>query len=282
MEYTEPAFCRIEEVASTSLSGVFGPQPNSSNPFDADFAGMTLLAVWAHPDDEAYLGAGLMSSVASSGGRVVCATASLGEQGIDDPSACPPHELGPIRRVELERSLAILGAEAPVVLGYADGGCAQIPDRVGASRVTSLIEEFRPDLVLSFGPDGVTGHPDHRAVGRWTAQAVAAQTRPPALFTTSAAAVWPGDIIERMHAVGAFYPGFPNDDARSDDAGVTLSGSALHTKLRALRSHSSQIGPLVSLLGEQDYARLVAAEAYRPANAAARTWLSPTQLARSA
>jgi LmbE family N-acetylglucosaminyl deacetylase len=282
MKSSEPVLCSDVGVARTLLSGIVGPQPNGSHAFAADFADTTLLAVWAHPDDEAYLGAGLMSSVASAGGRVVSATATLGERGTDDLSAYPPRRLGPIRRAELERSLAIIGAEEPVVFGYPDGGCAQIPDRMGASRVASLIEEFRPEVVLSFGPDGVTGHPDHQAVARWTARAVAAQVRPPALFTTSAASAWPGDIIERMHAVGAFYPGFPDDDARAEDTSVTLTGRALRTKLTALSSHRSQIGPLVSLLGEHDYARLAAAEAYRPANAAARGWLNPTQQARSA
>jgi LmbE family N-acetylglucosaminyl deacetylase len=282
MESSEPVLCNDVGVARTPLSGIVGPQPNSSGPFGADFADTTLLAVWAHPDDEAYLGAGLMGSVASAGGRVVSATASLGERGTDDPSAYPSGRLGPIRRAELERSLAIIGAEEPIVLGYPDGGCGQIPDRMGASRVASLIKEFRPEFVLSFGLDGVTGHPDHQAIARWTARAVAAQAHPPALFTTSAASAWPSDIIERMHTVGAFYPGFPDDDARAEDMSVTLTGRALHTKLSALGSHRSQIGPLMSLLGEHDYARLAAAEAYRPANAAARAWLNPTEQVRSA
>ncbi len=237
-------------------------------------AGTTLLAVWAHPDDESYLGAGLMAAVANSGGRVISATAGLGERGTDDPLNNPPHWLASTRRHELEQALETLGADGPVVLGYPDGGCDRVPDRLGARRVGSLIEEFRPDVVLSFGPDGVTGHPDHQAVGRWTALAVAAQDRPPALVTTSAAAVWPDDIVERMHRVDAFFPGYPDDELCAGDVVVTLAGDALATKLAALRSHPSQIGPLVAELGEADYVRLAASEAYRPANIAASAWLS--------
>jgi LmbE family N-acetylglucosaminyl deacetylase len=282
MRSHEQVLTSVSAIARTQRSGIVTLGPHGNDLLAANLTGVTLLAVWAHPDDEAYLGAGLMSAIASSGGRVVCATASLGERGTDDASAYPPDRLGPIRLNELERSLAVIGADRPVVLGYPDGGCNQIPDRMGANRVASLIEEFRPDIVLAFGPDGVTGHPDHRAIGRWTARAVAAQDRPPALLTTSAASVWPDDIVDRMHHIGAFYPGFPDDDARADDLGLTLTGPALDTKLAALRSHSSQIGPLVSLLGDQDYTRLAAVEAYRPSNRAARTWLNPSHGARSA
>ena len=269
-------------VTGIPPSGIITSGPTSHDPLTADFAGTTLLAIWAHPDDEAYLGAGLMTAVATGGGRVISATASLGEMGTDDPSANPPERMGPIRRHELGRSLGVLGAEEPVVLGYPDGGCGQVPDRLGARRVASLIEEFRPEIVLSFGPDGVTGHPDHQAVGRWTALAVAAQDRPPALVTTSAASVWQNDIVERMHHIGAFFPGYPDDEIRGEDIQVTLTGAALETKLAALRSHRSQIGTLVAVLGEADYIRLASSEAYRPSNAAAMAWLNPSEQARPA
>ena len=253
----------------------------SSHPLEVAFEGATLLAIWAHPDDEAYLGAGLMSALATSGSRVVCATATLGEHGTHDPATHPPPRLARVRRAELEQSLDALGAEGPIVLGYEDGACDQVPDRLGARRIRSLIEEINPDVVLTFGPDGVTGHPDHRAVSRWTALMVAAHDQPPPLLTTSAASVWPDDIVNRMHTIGAFYPGYPDDDARADDLEITLTGAALETKLAALHSHRSQIGPLVELLGEVDYRRLAAGEGYRPSNVAARTLLRSDLLARA-
>lgn len=241
---------------------------------DQFFAGTTLLAMWAHPDDEAYLGAGLMAAVAARGGRVVTVTATLGEHGTDDPRACPPERLAPIRRAELTASLSFLGGEPPIVLGYPDGGCSDVPDQLGARRVASVIEDVRPHAVLTFGPDGVTGHPDHRAVGRWAAQAAASLGRPPALITTAAGSVWPDDIVRRMGRISAFLPGYPDDRPCRGDVNLALSGDALSTKLRALKCHRSQIGALVDLLGDDDYARLATAEAYRPANPAALTWLA--------
>ena len=66
----------------------------------------TLLGVWAHPDDEAYLSSGLMSVVRKAGGRVVVVTATRGEHGTDDPATWPPERLAPLRERELMDSLA--------------------------------------------------------------------------------------------------------------------------------------------------------------------------------
>src|SRR6478735_6520181 len=68
----------------------------------------TVLGIWAHPDDEAFLSAGLMAAVRDAGNRVVCVTATLGELGTDDPIHWPPHRLGAVRRHELRASLAAL------------------------------------------------------------------------------------------------------------------------------------------------------------------------------
>src|SRR5215218_5974940 len=69
----------------------------------------TLLGVWAHPDDEAYLSAGLLASAVDAGWRVVVATATRGEIGTDDPEACPPDLLAGIRASELADSLRVVG-----------------------------------------------------------------------------------------------------------------------------------------------------------------------------
>jgi LmbE family N-acetylglucosaminyl deacetylase len=246
-------------------------------------AAPTLLAVWAHPDDESYLGAGLMAAVAARGGRVVNVCATLGEHGTPDPTAFPPSQLASVRRRELTAALAGIGVEESVVLGYGDGDCAATPDGMGARRVGTVIDEVRPDIVLSFGPDGVTGHPDHRAVGRWAARAVAQRGDDIALVTTAATAAWPGDIVEAMHRVEAFYPGYPEHLGHQPVWPVHLDAGLLEAKMTALHAHESQIGPLHAELGPSDYRRLATTEAYRPANdAAVRRLVEGEATARSA
>lgn len=225
----------------------------------------TLLAVWAHPDDESYLGAGLMAAVAARGGRVINVTATLGELGTQDPDRYPPALLAEIRRRELDEALAGLGVESSFSLGYSDGSCADVPTGLGARRVRELIDRVRPDAVLTFGPDGVTGHPDHRAVARWVDSAMEA-CDDVALLTTAAGQAWPGDLVEQMHRVNAFYPGYPQRHVRGQVFETRLDGDLLERKLAALVAHESQIGPLQAELGPEEYRRLAAAEGYTPAN----------------
>ncbi|MGZ4724906.1 MAG: PIG-L deacetylase family protein, partial [Ilumatobacteraceae bacterium] len=117
----------------------------------------TLLGVWAHPDDEAYLSAATMSRVLSSGGRVVLATATRGERGgTDDPQL-----LAEIRERELRRAMSIIGVDDVRLLGYADGECADADFDQAAGSIAALIDDVSPDLIVTFGPDGITHHPDH-------------------------------------------------------------------------------------------------------------------------
>ncbi len=234
----------------------------------------TLLAVWAHPDDESYLGGGLMAALTEAGARVVNVTATLGEHGTDDPRRFPPERLRTIRHAELHVALGHLGAEPAIVLGHEDGTAAEIPLGCGARQVGRLLDDVRPDAVLSFGPDGVTGHDDHRAVARWTAQAISDRDGRIPLITTAVAAAWPDDLIRGMHRVEAFSPGFPERTRHADTLTVHVDGHLLDRKLAALTSHASQVGPLRSALGADGYRRLASIEAYRPANAAARRLLT--------
>ena len=80
----------------------------------------TVLGVWAHPDDEAYLSSGLMAQAAASGSRVVCVTATRGEGGSLDPERWPPESLGDIRAAELQRCLSLLGVEEHIFLELPD------------------------------------------------------------------------------------------------------------------------------------------------------------------
>jgi LmbE family N-acetylglucosaminyl deacetylase len=104
-----------------------------------------------------------------AGHRVVVATATYGEQGTADPVSLPPERLALIRENELVTSLAVVGVWEHRWLGYRDGECADADG--GVASVTQLIADIEPDTILTFGPDGMTGHPDHRAISAWTTAA---------------------------------------------------------------------------------------------------------------
>lgn len=242
----------------------------------------TLLAVWSHPDDEAFCAGGLLAEVSRRGGCVVNVTATAGEHGTDDPSAHPPEMLAVRRMGELASALAELGAEPAISLGLDDGGCSEVPDRLGARMVGTIIDRISPDVIVSFGSDGVTGHPDHRAVARWTRQAVGARGDLIPLLTTAAAAAWSPTSVDRLAAIGAFWPGFPDGGADRTARVSLLDPWQLDRKLAALGRHASQMGRVEAALGTDGFRALASAEAYRASNAAATARLFSAVTAHAA
>jgi len=227
----------------------------------------TLLGIWAHPDDEAYLSSGLMSRVRNAGGRVVVAVATRGEHGTDDPDRWPPERLGPLRERELRASLAEVGVHEHHWLGHRDGRLDRVPLARGAGRLVPLLDDVRPDVIVTFGPDGMTGHPDHRAISAWVTEAWRRTGRSAALWyatlTPDFHATW-GELNQR---VGLWMDGVepPVTEAAALAAEVRLSDSLLARKYRSLRAHASQTRVLEELVGSSRYRQWWATESFVPA-----------------
>ena len=222
----------------------------------------TVLGVWAHPDDEAYLSGGLMAAARQAGQRVVVVSATMGEHGTADPRRWPPARLARTRRMESAASLAALGVHEHHWLGYADGGCPAVPPAAGEAAVARWIEEIRPDTIVTFGPDGLTGHADHRTVSAWTTGAWRATGGSARLLhaalTRDFHATW-GPVNDR---IGMWMSG---QRPVADDADVMLlrcDDALLDRKLVALRAQATQTAALVTLLGEDTYRRWWAEEAF--------------------
>jgi LmbE family N-acetylglucosaminyl deacetylase len=132
----------------------------------------TILSVWAHPDDESFLAAGVMAAAAQNGQKVVCVTATKGELGVQDETKWPAEKLADIRAEELSQALAIIGCQDHTWLGYKDGECADIDINEPVNKLKKIIENTKPDSILTFGPDGWTGHSDHATVSRWVSRAI--------------------------------------------------------------------------------------------------------------
>lgn len=210
----------------------------------------TVLGIWAHPDDEAFLAAGLMASAVASGSRVVSVSATRGEVGLADPSVGPADRLGAVREHELAASLAALGVAEHWFLGFVDGTCHTVSPILGVGAVSRLLREVRPDTILTFGPDGMTGHADHRAVSRWVTRAWAANgARGRLLYATTV----PGfaerfaELHERFSVFEAEPPVTPHGDLAVH---LCLDGDLLDRKTSALLAHASQLGRMVSAVGE--------------------------------
>ena len=146
----------------------------------------TTVVVWAHPDDETYLSGGTAAALVDLGHRVVAVTATRGDAGGPDPTPAGRAATARLRTAELEEALRVLGVTEHHWLGYEDGRCADADPEPAVRRLADLFDDVRPDTVVTFGPDGFTGHPDHRAVSRWVDLALARSTaRRPGCCTPS-------------------------------------------------------------------------------------------------
>lgn len=132
----------------------------------------TLLAVFAHPDDETFRPGGTLALLARQGVRVAVLTATRGEAGaVGDPPLCTPHRLPGVRKRELRCACAALGLDPPRLLDYHDGHVAEADPGELAARIVTVVAAVRPQVLLTFGLDGLSGHPDHIALGRAAAEA---------------------------------------------------------------------------------------------------------------
>jgi LmbE family N-acetylglucosaminyl deacetylase len=208
----------------------------------------TVLAVWAHPDDEAYLSAGLLSLAARDGRSSAVVIATRGEAGSWDENRWPPADMGRLRTKEMEASLAVLGVSENYWLDYVDGTCETVEDAEGTAKVAAIIADVQPDTVLTFGPDGQTGHPDHLAVHRWTTAAFEQAAPPGARLHYSVVVAGPiEEHIPWLRSINVFDANSPIvAPANELSINLALTPDLMQLKTKALEAHASQFGPLVT------------------------------------
>jgi LmbE family N-acetylglucosaminyl deacetylase len=139
------------------------------------------MAVLAHPDDESLGFGGTLARYAAEGVEVTLVTATRGERGRVETHATRPStgEVGRLREAELRAAAATLGVRHVEVLGYADAALDRADPREAAARIAAHVRRARPQVVLTFAPDGAYGHPDHIAISQLTTAAVVAAAGPP-------------------------------------------------------------------------------------------------------
>lgn len=248
----------------------------------------SLLAVFAHPDDESLASGGLLAWCAALGARVSLLCLTHGEHGHADtgPTAADARPLRQVRADELQAAARALGIRRVRVLDHEDGMLPWTsPDRLDAD-IRGEIRRTRPDVVVTFDADGLYWHPDHVAVHeRTTAVVTALPGRVPALFY---AAVPPGAmraVVDHAARVGTAR-GLPRPFARSIlgvanpdafGAGAPPPTHVVHArghaaqKLQALHCHRSQFRDCaLQYVDPADAPRLLGTEHYRRAEVGAR------------
>ena len=210
----------------------------------------TILGIWAHPDDETFVAGGFLADAVRRGDRVVCMHMTSGEAGLLDGRPCPPQTLARVRHHELQDSLAYLGVDEQRFLGYPDGYLDHVPNDDVVARIYDALIEVEPDMVLTFGSDGFTGHPDHRSLSASVTTALEIWNQPETqLGRAIVSSEWKERFVPPLNEFDMFWPGYPMITT-TPDVTLHLDENLLDAKVEALRAHTSQMKPLFDAYGD--------------------------------
>lgn len=197
------------------------------------------MAIFAHPDDESYRAGGLLTLLAQSGVRVHVVTATRGEAGsTGQPSICTPAQLPSIRENELRCACQSLQLQPPRVLDFPDGHLAESDPEKIIQQILMLMKEIQPQVLLSFGSDGLSGHPDHIAIGNFAFEAFQRYQKAGALYHLAVPASIAQTLgMTQIHSVV--------------DSQITLAvdvSSVWDVKMKAIHCHATQVtsSPILS------------------------------------
>lgn len=236
-----------------------------------DLSHLTVLAAFAHPDDEGFGSGGTLAMLVSRGARVTLVCATNGDVGeISDPSLATPENLCQVRQEELRRAMRVTGVPDVRFLNYRDSGMAGTPDNLHPNslhqappdrvvgQLAAVIHEIRPNVVITHDPYGGYGHPDHQAVCRHATSAVA-RAGDATAFPSGA---WPPGLLyyvcfprsrfRRMwqemleHGITPPFASLDVDSIGTPDEEVTTIVNVsrqVETKIASLNCHQTQMSP---------------------------------------
>lgn len=228
----------------------------------------TLIAVHAHPDDEASSTGGVLARYSAQGFTTVVVTCTNGELG-DMPGGTKPGEDGhdeehvvSVRRAELAKACEILGVTHLEMLGYRDSGMADwenqshpdafcnVPADVAVARICEIYEHYQPDVVVTYNQQSAYNHPDHIQASRIAMAAADLTQIPKKVYLTAMRANRFSKIRELLVESGVELPPVPErppewvKKMEEQEARITTTvdvAQYVEQKLDALRAHSSQI-----------------------------------------
>jgi LmbE family N-acetylglucosaminyl deacetylase len=236
-----------------------------------------ILGVFAHPDDETSCAGGTLSRYARAGVEVYVATATRGEQGIlgTNGQVVTRADLPRVREAELRTVLQMYGARPPIFLGYRDQEMAYANADELTAKIAAVMAAIKPDVVITFGPLGLSGHPDHVAVHRATVAAFhryrCRTTAPPRLYYKAL-------LPAAMQALGLTLAGPEVQPTVLIDIAAQKA-----LKVRALRTYTTQEDAqhLAGLVEQAPWVVEVFHQAYPPTSPgvlATGFWEEPTML----
>lgn len=203
------------------------------------------LAIVAHPDDESYLMAGsamLFAQKQQSFGLICATKGEKGSSKLGRPVT--EAEVGQIREQELREAGRIFKSDIIEVLEYPDGGLYQVDFDGLVQDLVSRINQYRPEIIITFGPEGISGHKDHQTIGRAAlAAAKLARTNPKEVWLASRPAsqmdLW-NDYVEKMRVHHSHFHPEKLKGVADDQLLVLDTSKFKEQKLQCIYCHKSQ------------------------------------------
>jgi LmbE family N-acetylglucosaminyl deacetylase len=204
-----------------------------------NISGKTIVAVFAHPDDETFgPGATLHKLAQNNDVYIVCAT--CGEAG-QNGSHETKREIAEIRREELQSACKILGVQDVIFLGFEDGTLSNNQYHAIAKAVKEKLIQLKPEIVITFEPKGVSGHIDHIAMSMITTFVVRDLPFVECLM-------YYGNLKERAASRKDYFIYFPPGYDRSEFDEIVDISDVWDVKVKAMEQHKSQIKDMQNIL----------------------------------
>ena len=183
---------------------------------------LRLLCVLAHPDDESLGFGGTLAKYAAEGIATYLVMATRGERGWqgDEQDHPGPAALGRIREAELRAAAGVLRLRGLELLDYPDGELNQASANEAIGRIVASLRRIRPQVVVTFGPDGATGHPDHIAISQLTTAALICAADPG--YVT--AREWPSHRVAKLYYLAESRAKIAAYAAAFGDTAMTVDG----------------------------------------------------------
>jgi N-acetylglucosamine malate deacetylase 2 len=193
----------------------------------------SMLVILSHPDDESFPIGGTLAKYAVEGVKITLICATRGEAGIP---GMQPEQAGQVREGELRQAAKVLGVQKVQFLDYQDGELDQVNLEEIIDKLSDAFRQIKPQTVITFGPDGISGHPDHLAIHH-AATAAFEKAR------TGGRLYYIAPSEATMQGCGVV----PSAEAAGGPVAAVDVSEHLVTKVRAMQSHSSQKPPFPGL-----------------------------------
>jgi len=224
-----------------------------------------ILFLLAHPDDETFGTGGTIARYASAGVEVHLATATRGEAGmVGDPPVTDREHLGEVRARELLAAAEILGVAKVHFLGFLDGQLASVPREQLAERAVEVIRRVRPHVLVGFGPEGVSRHPDHKVMCE-VALSAFDRAADPTWYPGCGASAWAPLKLYQFEIAQEIFAGWDvplSGVPRERLTAFIDTSEQVETKIRAFQCHRTQEKDIRRILERPGYREFARQETY--------------------